>query len=180
MNPRGSALLILAAAGAGLLMLGSRRGAQSPDAAALDPAAAGSGALATAPLVGPPPAEGVIQVFKSPTCGCCGAWIDHLEEAGFRVEVVDTPNMLAVKGELGLPGELASCHTARIAGYLVEGHVPARDIQRMLLDRPDIRGLAVPGMPVGSPGMEVPGQAADPYDVVAFDARGQTSVYARH
>ena len=88
--------------------------------------------------------------------------------------------MFAVKSELGLPRELASCHTARIAGYLVEGHVPAQDIQRLLEERPRVAGLAVPGMPVGSPGMEVPGQPADPYDVVAFEASGSTSVWASY
>ena len=131
-------------------------------------------------LSGPPPADGVIQVFKHPSCGCCGDWIEHLEEYGFQVEVRDLANIMALKAELGMPGELGSCHTARIAGYLVEGHVPARDIQRMLLEKPAIRGLAVPGMPIGSPGMEVEGQPADAYDVVAFDDQGRTSVYSSY
>lgn len=180
MNLRGPALIVVAAVGAGLVVMNS-----GPDRQAdAGPVAYPQDQVAAQPavsLVGPAPADaGVIQVFKSPTCGCCNDWIEHLREAGFTVETRDIPNMMAVKAELGLPGEMASCHTARIAGYLVEGHVPAQDIRRMLAERPDIRGIAVPGMPVGSPGMEVEGQPADAYDVLAFDARGTTSVYASY
>jgi len=133
-----------------------------------------------ASLLEPAPGGEVIQVYKSPTCGCCGAWIEHLRDNGFTVEVIDEPNMTVVKSELGLPRDMASCHTARIAGYLVEGHVPASDIRRMLAERPEVAGLAVPGMPVGSPGMEVEGRPADAYDVLAFQRDGGTSVWASY
>ncbi len=170
---RGIVLAALVLIGATAFYLGSRETVANLTSDA--PAAVV--ASATGELTGPPPADGVIQVFKAATCGCCGEWIKHLEEYGFTVDVRDMPNMMAVKAELGMPGELGSCHTARIAGYLIEGHVPARDIQQMLLERPDIAGLAVPGMPIGSPGMEIEGRAADNYDVLAFDAQGQTRVY---
>lgn len=121
----------------------------------------------------------VVEVAKNPACGCCVDWVDHLEEAGFRVEVEDTGDLMAVKRRLGVPGDLSSCHTARVEGYVIEGHVPAEDIRRLLAERPDgIRGLAVPGMPAGSPGMEGPPPV--PYDVVAFDGSGGRQVFARH
>lgn len=124
------------------------------------------------------PSLPAVKVYKSPTCGCCGDWITHLREAGFAVEVVDTNELLAIKTALGIPAELGSCHTAEIGDYLVEGHVPAADIKSLLAEAPGgVRALAVPGMPVGSPGMEVPGRAADPYDVVALGDDGSTSVY---
>ena len=118
-----------------------------------------------------------VVVHKSPTCGCCAKWIDHLENSGFSVEVHDERNMGPVKRRLGVPTHLQSCHTAEVGGYIVEGHVPADLIARMLREKPDIKGLAVPGMPMGSPGME--GPRKDPYDVVAYDAIGKTSVYER-
>ncbi len=118
-----------------------------------------------------------MKVYKSPSCGCCGDWIDHLREHGFDVEVVDTNDMATVKVALGVPPEMGSCHTAEIGDLVVEGHVPADDIKAFLADPGEARGLAVPGMPVGSPGMEVEGMAADPYDVVAFSADGSTSVF---
>jgi len=177
---RGPVYLILLAVGAGLLVMGSRADRAPADAGPMA-APQASAAQPAVSLVGDAPSDAdIIQVFKSPTCGCCNDWIEHLRESGFTVEVKDIANMMAVKAELGMPGEMASCHTARIAGYLVEGHVPAQDIRRMLAERPDIRGIAVPGMPVGSPGMEVEGQPADAYDVLAFDARGGTSVYASY
>ncbi len=125
-------------------------------------------------------AEGpVVRVVKSPTCACCSAWVDHLEESGFRVEVEETASLGAAKARLGVPGELSSCHTAEVEGYVVEGHVPAAEIRRLLERRPDdVRGLAVPGMPAGSPGME--GPAPVPYDVVAFDGSGGRSVWASY
>lgn len=176
MNLRAFAFTALAVVGGAAVVLGSREPA-TPSASGAAPAPV---APAVATVLQASPADDVIQVYKSPTCGCCGDWIEHLREHGFTVEVVDEPNMFAVKSELGLPRELASCHTARIADYLIEGHVPAGDIQRLLEDRPQLAGLAVPGMPVGSPGMEVEGQPADAYDVVAFDATGTTSVWASY
>ena len=121
----------------------------------------------------------VVHVVKSPTCGCCADWVDHLEANGFRVEVEDTRSVGVAKARLGVPSDLSSCHTARVGGYVVEGHVPASDIRRLLEQRPDgVKGLAVPGMPAGSPGMEGPPPV--PYDVVAFDEAGNRSVWASH
>ncbi|HEX7120078.1 MAG TPA: DUF411 domain-containing protein [Longimicrobiales bacterium] len=117
-----------------------------------------------------------ITVYKSPTCGCCTKWVEHLREHGFEVVTHDTRNVSEVKATSGVPGELASCHTAIVDGYVVEGHVPADLILRMLKERPEIAGLAVPGMPMGSPGME--GPYAEEYDVVAFRRDGSTEVYA--
>lgn len=175
MNLRALVFTGLALVGGAAVVLGSREPAPQADGAPAAPLAP-----MVASVLEAAPASDVIQVYKSPTCGCCGEWIEHLREHGFTVEVIDQPNMMAVKSELGLPGELASCHTARIAGYLVEGHVPASDIQRLLEERPQVAGLAVPGMPIGSPGMEVEGQPADAYNVVAFEASGQTSVWASY
>ena len=119
-----------------------------------------------------------ITVYKSPTCGCCALWVKHLEESGFDVSVTDTEALQAIKAEHGVGDHLASCHTALVDGYVVEGHVPADDIRSMLESRPDIVGLAVPGMIVGTPGMEVAGHPAQPYQVLAFDREGRATVYA--
>ena len=118
-------------------------------------------------------------VTRDPNCGCCGNWIEHVKAAGFPVEVVEVPDVAPLKARLGVPDALASCHTAEIGGYVVEGHVPAEAIKRLLAERPKVTGLAVAGMPVGSPGMEVPGQAPDTYDVVVFSA-GRQNVFARY
>lgn len=120
-----------------------------------------------------------VRVYKSPTCGCCANWIEHMRAAGFTVEVEDTNDLAVVKADAGVPAQLQSCHTAIIGDYVFEGHVPATAIARFLEERPDARGLAVPGMPVGSPGMEM-GDRVDPYDVVTFDANGSTGVYESH
>ena len=122
----------------------------------------------------------VITVYKSPSCGCCKNWVDHVKAAGFTVEVHDVDNLSDIKADAGVPASARSCHTAIVGGYAIEGHVPAATVQRLLKEKPAIAGIAVPGMPVGSPGMEVPGQAADKYDVVAFKADGSTSVYESH
>ncbi len=121
-----------------------------------------------------------VMVYKSPTCGCCGAWADHLRANGFRVQEQNVSDIMAVKAKYGVPSELTSCHTAIVDGYVVEGHVPANEVQRLLTERPKIKGIAVPGMPVGSPGMEVPGMSPEPFNVVAFDAEGNTSVFAEY
>lgn len=119
-----------------------------------------------------------MTVYKSPTCGCCAAWVDHVKAAGFRVTVVDTSNLEPIKARYGvLPGQ-GSCHTATVGGYVIEGHVPAADIRRLLTERPHVVGLAVPGMPVGSPGMEGPN--AQRYDVLAFTRGEGSRVFARH
>jgi hypothetical protein len=119
-----------------------------------------------------------VTVYKSPTCSCCAKWVTHLEENGFTVNVMEMPDVTPMKGRLGVPPELRSCHTGVVEGYVLEGHVPADLIQRMLEEKPEIAGLAVPGMPIGSPGMEVEGQPNDAYDIVAFTKDGQRSVFA--
>lgn len=118
----------------------------------------------------------VITVYKSPTCGCCTAWVTHVKRAGFRVEIHDTANVQPVKDRWGVPPDLISCHTARVDGYVLEGHIPADLIQRLLQERPAVVGIATPGMPMGSPGME--GGEAEPYDVVTFDKEGRTALFA--
>ena len=114
-----------------------------------------------------------IVVAKDPNCGCCAGWVDHLRAAGFTAEVNDTPRVNAVKARLGVPPELASCHTAEVGGYVIEGNVPASAILRLLKEKPEAKGLAVPGMPTGSPGMEAEGTPPDTYDVILFAASGQ-------
>jgi hypothetical protein len=109
-------------------------------------------------------------VFRNPTCGCCHKWVDHLAVNGFVVDVRDAANLAAIKANLGVPADLAACHTAEIGGYVIEGHVPAVAIKRLLAEKPAGRGLAVPGMPIGSPGMEVEGADPDVYEVVLFGA----------
>lgn len=131
-------------------------------------------AAATASL----PVGDVVTVYKSATCGCCKAWVAHMEAAGFTVEAHDVDNLAEVKVEHGVRLEHQSCHTAVVGDYVVEGHVPAEVVRRMLEERPDIAGLAAPGMPRGSPGMEVPGGERDAYDVIAFRADGTSEVYA--
>lgn len=122
--------------------------------------------------------ETLVTVYKSPTCGCCKGWIKHLEAAGFRVAAHDTNEMSEIKDARGIPRKLGSCHTAEVGGYLIEGHVPPADIQRLLREKPAIAGLAVPGMPIGSPGMEGPDPEA--YDVIGFREDGNTAVYSTH
>lgn len=117
-------------------------------------------------------------VYRSPACGCCAEWVEHMREAGFEVRVEDRTDLASVKAELGVPVDLSSCHTARVGDYVIEGHVPAADVRRLLAERPDVKGLAVPGMPAGSPGMEGPNP--EPYSVVAFDGDGGREVFARH
>jgi hypothetical protein len=121
-----------------------------------------------------------VQVYKSPTCGCCANWVKHLQQHGFVTRVTDSNDVASIKAQRGVPARVQSCHTAVVDGYVLEGHVPAADVQRLLKERPAIVGLAVPGMPIGSPGMEVPGQKPQAYDVVAFDKQGQTRTYASH
>ena len=121
-----------------------------------------------------------VVVYKDPNCGCCKLWVDHLRKHGFAVTARDTTveGMAGIKATARVQQRLHSCHTAFVNGYVVEGHVPAADIQRMLDQKPKIAGIAVPGMPIGSPGMEV-GNRKDPYDVVAFKRDGSTSVFAK-
>lgn len=134
----------------------------------------------------PPPAAAVttavelplVKVYKSPTCGCCVKWIEHMEKAGFRVEATDLPDVNVIKNERGIAPRYASCHTAIAGDYVIEGHVPPADVLRLLREQPDVLGLAVPGMPAGSPGMEAP--RAQPYDVLALKRDGDASVYSSY
>lgn len=119
-------------------------------------------------------------VYKTASCGCCGVWADHLRAAGFAVEIRDTDDMHPVKQRLGVPAGKASCHTAEIGGYVVEGHIPASDIKRLLKERPTARGLVLPGMPAGSPGMEMPDGHVQSYTVELVLADGSTQPFAQH
>jgi hypothetical protein len=121
-----------------------------------------------------------ITVYKSPTCGCCTKWVDHLRANGFAPNVHDTDDMDAMKDDMGVPKGLRSCHTALLGPYLIEGHVPADDLHRLLAERPKVAGLAVPGMPHSTPGMAVPGEAREPYEVVSFTRDGKSALFARH
>lgn len=122
----------------------------------------------------------LVVVHKSPTCGCCEAWVTHMKSAGFPVEVKNVDNLDAIKTKVGVPYAKGSCHTAEVDGYFVEGHVPAADVKRLLAERPQAKGLTVPGMPAGSPGMEVPDGTVQPYDVELVALDGTTTVFAHH
>jgi hypothetical protein len=124
-------------------------------------------------------AKPLVKVTKDPSCGCCGAWVDHVRKAGFPVEVIESAEVNRLKVRLGVPQDLASCHTDEVGGYVIEGHVPAEAIKRLLAEKPQAKGLAVPGMPVGSPGMEVKGVEDEVYEVVLFGPSSQTT-FARY
>ena len=118
-----------------------------------------------------------VTVYHSPTCGCCKEWIKHLQANGFTVKSIEQDDVSPMKAELGVPRKLVSCHTAMVAGYVIEGHVPAADIHRLLREKPTIAGLTAPGMPPASPGMNM---GTEPYDVLTFDLKGKTTVWAQH
>ena len=120
-----------------------------------------------------------IVVYKNPECGCCTKWVKYLQDNNYNVTIEHTRDVLAVKKRLGVPEKLSACHTAVIDGYVVEGHITHRDIKRLLLFRPDIKGIAVPGMPVGTPGMES-GNTVQPYNVMSFDEQGTVEVFVEH
>ena len=117
-----------------------------------------------------------VIVYKTETCGCCNGWIEHLRAAGFTVDARNVRNLMSVKLDVGVPGPMATCHTALVDGYVVEGHVPVDQVKRMLAERPDVAGIGVPGMPSGSEGMDMPN--GESYQVLTFDRDGNTSVYA--
>ena len=144
--------------------------AESPSAAA----AAASSPSEAVQAVGDAP---VIHVYATPTCGCCKAWMDHMATNGFTVEVTYMDDLTPIRREKGVPAAVTSCHMGVVDGYVVEGHVPADVVARMLRERPETQGLAVPGMPAGSPGMEMPNGMVQPYEVYTFDATGPKSVY---
>lgn len=117
-----------------------------------------------------------ITVYRSPTCGCCGKWLDHMKRQGFVVKDIQTEDMAGIKKKFGVPENLQSCHTALVGGYVVEGHVPAADVAELLKKHPKAAGLAVPGMPAGTPGMEMGGRK-DPFAVLEFDRQGKTRIF---
>lgn len=121
-----------------------------------------------------------MTVYKTPWCGCCGGWVKHLQAAGFATKVVEVEDLAPVRARFGIPFELSSCHTGVSAGYAFEGHVPAADVTRLLKEKPKAVGLTVPGMPIGSPGMEIPNARAETYDTLLLLKDGTTKVYARH
>jgi hypothetical protein len=119
-----------------------------------------------------------IEVYKSPTCGCCSQWVEHLKRHGFTVRTTDTESIDELKASRGVPPRARSCHTALVGGYVVEGHVPAAEVRRLLKERPAVAGIAVAGMPLGSPGMEVEGRKPQTYNVISFDKQGATKVFS--
>ena len=119
----------------------------------------------------------VVEMTKRPNCGCCNAWANHLRAEGFKVKITESDALRNVKRRAGIPQDLDACHTAKVGGYVVEGHVPADDIKRLLAERPGVKGIAVPGMPIGSPGMEMDDGQTEAYDVIAFDGEGETKVF---
>ena len=135
---------------------------------------------ASAP-VEPNPDAIEFSMYKNPGCGCCTLWAEHMMKDGeFVVKEVPSPNLSEIKEEAGVPRTLSSCHTSKIEGYIVEGHVPIEDVKRLLKEKPDAIGITVPGMPIGSPGMEVTGRPADKYDVLLIKNDGTTEVFASH
>jgi hypothetical protein len=135
-----------------------------------------------APALAQSPIAAEVHVYKTPTCGCCNDWIRHLEANGFKVSATNVTDLRQHRARFGMPAKLGSCHTALAGGYVIEGHVPAREIRRLLRERPDALGLSVPGMPIGSPGMdgsEYRG-VVDPYDVLLVQADGRTTVFASY
>jgi hypothetical protein len=164
--PRRDFLRLLGGAAAGVLSLAALRSASALEQ---PPRKAGAGAKVA-------PASRAIVIYKDPNCGCCKEWVTHVRGAGFTPTVHDTADMKTVKASMGVPSALESCHTARVGGYTIEGHVPADLIEKLLREKPVALGLAVPGMPMGSPGME--GPRKDAYDVVLFEKGGKSRVYA--
>ena len=120
-----------------------------------------------------------VEVYKSPSCGCCGFWVEHMKQSGFKVNIHDVRDVTPVRQNFGVADAMASCHTAVVGGYAIEGHVPAADVKRLLRERPKAAGIAVPGMVQGSPGMEQ-GHGKDPYNVMLFKSGGKSSVFAQH
>jgi hypothetical protein len=145
-----------------------------------DPAkTADSNGMGTADGAPGAPQLAAMTVYRDPSCGCCEAWAEIARNAGYDVTVIDHPDMAGIKRQHGVPEELASCHTTLAGGYAIEGHVPLAAVARLLKERPGgLRGIAVPGMPRGSPGMEMPDGSKDPFQVIAFDAAGRTSVFS--
>lgn len=137
-------------------------------------------AIAAAALaVGSAANAAALTVYKSASCGCCAKWVEHVEKHGFTVKVVNVDDVMAVKANAGIPDKLASCHTSMVGGYVVEGHVPAADIKKLLAQKPKAKGIAVAGMPMGAPGMEH-GDHREPFETVLIKTDGSTASFARH
>jgi hypothetical protein len=137
--------------------------------------AAAFAVAATAPRAQQAPS---VMVYKTATCGCCSKWVDHMRAQGFQVKTEDVDNISRVKETHGVPSAIGSCHTSLVGGYVIEGHVPGDAVHRLLREKPKVTGIAVPGMPAGSPGMEVPGRK-DAYNILTFDKSGQTAVFEK-
>lgn len=178
------ALLLGAATALTACSAGSTPASPVTAAASSEAATATTMATPARPAHSPaPPADAagtLMVVHKNQHCGCCVLWIDHMRDAGFAVQVQDHDDMGPIKQRYGVPFAKGSCHTAEVGGYFIEGHVPAEDVKRLLAERPDARGLTVPGMPAGSPGMELPDGTVHPYAVELVHHDGSTSEYARH
>ncbi|MGV6482797.1 DUF411 domain-containing protein [Stenotrophomonas indicatrix] len=180
MNRTLSLSLLLTTVLLGIACARASEEAVSSPATATGSAAAAASAVAVTAGATIDPELPLAIVHKTASCGCCGVWADHLKAAGFPVEIRDTDDMHPVKQRLGVPAGKASCHTAEIGGYVVEGHIPASDIKRLLKERPTARGLVLPGMPAGSPGMEMPDGYVQPYTVELVLADGSTQPFAQH
>lgn len=154
-----------------LLLLAACGGAEARSDDTTDRTALATASSATDDGQEPP----TIVVYKTELCGCCNGWVEHLQASGFKVDARNVTDLMSIKRDAGVPASNASCHTALVDGYVVEGHVPADVVKRMLTERPEVAGIAVPGMPVGSPGMEGPNPK--PYDVLTFDRQGRNAVY---
>ena len=165
-------MILLLALLAGLGLWGALFSGTSAEAVGAEPAGATSLHLASAPAGAP-----VVKIYKNPTCACCEGWADHLRASGFRVEMTEGADLMKVKQQLGVTADLASCHTAEVGDYILEGHVPADVIRQLLAEKPAIRGLAVPGMPAGVPGMPAAGPNRAPYEIFTIE-HGGTRVYA--
>jgi|RhiMethySRZTD1v2_1073278.scaffolds.fasta_scaffold759607_2 hypothetical protein len=137
-------------------------------------------ALVAATSAQPVRARPLVEVFKSPSCGCCANWVKHMQANGFNAHTTEVNDLTQIKTSRGVPAEAQSCHTAVVNGYVIEGHVPAADVLRLLKEKPAVSGIAVGGMPVGSPGMETPYVKAEPYSVLSFDKNGVTRVFGKH
>lgn len=155
-------------------------GSTAPEPAPAPPVAEAVAEVAPAPPAPTASAFPLMTIHRTPTCGCCGAWQTHVEAAGYAVEVVEEEDLAPLKQALGVPSDMASCHTAIVGDYFIEGHVPAEDIARLLSEKPDARGLALPGMPLGSPGMESPDGEVEPYTVLLIQRDGSSTPFSQH
>ena len=142
--------------------------------------AAGAGALVVAACAPGARSSTELAVYKTPTCACCSAWVDHMRGAGFKAQVNELPSLRSIRSTQGVPEAFASCHTALIGGYVLEGHVPAADVRKLLAERPDAVGLAVPAMPLGAPGMDTPDGQREAYETLLILRGGGSRVFARH